>query len=608
MPTPRTDDFDRRLAMLPARPGVYKYFDKKGNIIYVGKARNLSKRVKSYFTKDTGHDMKTRVLVKKIADFEFTITNSETEALLLENNLIKAHQPRYNIDLKDGKTYPYICIKNERFPRVFKTRKRIEDGSIYFGPYPNFKTMQSLLTFIRDNYKLRTCSLKLSDENIQAGKFRPCLEYHIKKCKAPCVGYQDVSDYDADIEQIKQILRGQYGTVITYLQEAMQEAAEAMNFERAQELKLRLEQIKKHKERATVVSEKLGALEAFGIASNDKYAVVNYFKVERGTIVRAHPFTVKISNEEPDSEVLEAVITKVFAESKDFAEEILTNVPLSENFGLDEKVRLTVPKIGDKRHILDLAIKNATVTLKEKSNISRMKKREENTERVLLRMQRDLRLNHPPKRIECFDNSNLQGTNAVSACVVFEDGKPKKSEYRLFKIRTVEGQDDFEYMKEAVRRRYSRLLKEEKPLPDLLLIDGGKGQLSHAFEVLVELGIQDKLPVIGIAKRLEELFYVNDPVPLYLDKTSPTLKTLQQLRNEAHRFAITFHRKRREKGTLKTSLTDIEGIGEKTAKKLLHEFGSVKRIRNADFDELQAFVGPAKAEKIKAELGGGEAE
>lgn len=584
---------------LPNQPGVYQFYSATGKILYIGKAKNLKKRVNSYFTKQT-RDYKTNLLVSKIRDIRYVVTNNENEALILENNLIKQHQPRYNILLKDGKSYPYIVIKNERFPRVFSTRKKIEDGSQYFGPYPSYTTMSSLLHFIRENFKVRTCHFNLTEENIRKGKFRPCLEYHIKKCKAPCVGWQTEEEYNSDIEQIRHLLKGHYGAVQKFLREEMKKAAEQLQFERAAELKYRLGQVKKRKEQATVVSEKLGELEVLTLASQDELVVVNHFKVEHGTIVNTHAFTIRQKNQESRQEIFEAVLSHLLSEDPGFAPLLITNLELNTE-ELPEGLEVQLPKIGDKRKLVELSMKNCQELLKEKADVARLKKRKEDPmKRTLEQLQTDLRLVELPYHIECFDNSNIQGSNPVASCVVFKNGRPSKKDYRSFKIKTVLGPDDFASMKEVVGRRYKRLRDKGEPLPDLVVIDGGKGQLSHAMEALEELGLAQKMAVVGIAKRLEEIYFKDDPVPLYIDKTSPSLRLLQNARNEAHRFAVNFHRKRHSNNTLKTSLTEVPGIGKKTAQKLLQHFGSVKGIRQATQDELAEVVGPAKAQSLLA--------
>ncbi len=580
---------------IPEEPGIYKYFDKEGKIIYVGKARNLRRRINSYFTKHTGLDAKTRLLVKQIADIRYVVTPTELDALILENNLIKEHRPKYNIELRDGKTYPYICIKNERFPRVFSTRVKVKDGSTYFGPYPGGGAMHALLEFIHDNFKLRTCSFNLSEANVKAGKFRPCLEHQIGRCKAPCIHNDLETDYDEEIKQVKQILKGSFKVVVERLKSEMNRAAEELNFERAQELKLKIEQLLRHKQRSTVVSETITDVEVVTVATEERLSVVNHFTVVNGTIVRTHAFDVRHSGEDvSDATVLTASLGRLIAETDGFKKEILSNVA-SEEVELPEGYVLKTPTRGDALKIVELSLKNCRTLLDEKLN---RKWSERGPRRTLERLQQDLHLPKLPEHIECFDNSNLQGYAPVSSCVVFRGGKPAKRDYRVFQVKTVEGPDDFATMKEVVFRRYRRLLDEKQPLPDLVVIDGGKGQLSHALEALRELGLDEKIPVIGIAKRLEEIYKKNDPVPLYLDKKSPSLRLIQHIRNEAHDTAVAYHRKKRGEKTLKTELTDIKGVGPTTMKKLLTTFKSPAQVKAATLSELAAAVGMAKAKIV----------
>lgn len=594
------EDREARLAAaragIPTRPGCYKYLSKSGKIIYVGKAKDLRKRVNSYFTK-VHPDFKTHTLVNQIWDIEYVVTNTEQEALLLENNLIKEYQPRYNLMLKDGKSYPYIVVKNENYPRVFVTRKKIEDGSTYFGPYPSGVALGALKDFIRENFHIRTCTLNLTEANIRAGKFRPCLEYHIKKCKAPCVGYQDAEEYDKDVQQIKHLLRGHFGAVARYLMDEMQQAATRLEFERAAELKDRLTRVKEYREKATVVSEKLDDLEVITISSREQISIVNHFKVKNGSIVNTHAFTLEPKHQETPEEMMETVLNHIRAEDPTFADLVITNREMPDA-DLPEGIRIEVPKIGDKRKLVELSLKNCFELLREKTSVTRTNFWDDKHAKLMETMQRDLRLVHPPEHIECFDNSNIQGYEPVSSCVVFKGGKPSKKDYRHFRVKTVIGPDDFATMREIVHRRYRGVLERGEELPDLIVIDGGKGQLSHAIEALKELGLTKEIPIVGIAKRLEEIFYMNDPVPLYIDKKSPTLKIIQQIRNEAHRFAITYHRKRRDMATLRTELTEIPGIGEKLAVALLKEFGSVEGVRRAAPDALAGIIGIKKAEML----------
>ena len=581
---------------LPEQPGVYKYYDREGKLLYIGKAKSLKKRVNSYFTK-THPDYKTQLLVRQIAYIQYVVTNNELEALLLENSLIKEHQPKYNIDLKDGKSYPYICIKNERFPRVFSTRQKTRDGSSYYGPYPSVGTMRALLRFLHDNFQLRTCKYNLSAANIAAGKFRPCLEYHIGRCRAPCVALQAEDDYNANIRQVRQVLRGSFGRVLAELKEQMNEAVEQLQYERAHYLKIRMEQLQKHKQKSTIVSEQVHNVEVFTVARQDKLTVVNHFKMQSGSIITTHAFDSWDKHGEDLSEVLTAAILRVAAEDEDFHPHILVNVLPSPD-ELPATCQAQVPERGDERKIVELGLKNCEVLLEEKLQRKYEQRANDPQQRLLRRAMEDLKLARLPYHIECFDNSNIQGYAPVSSCVVFRNGRPAKRDYRVYNIRTVEGPDDFASMREVVYRRYRRLLEEEKPLPDLVLIDGGKGQLSHALEALEELGLRGQLPILSIAKRLEEIYYPDDPVPLYIDKKSPTLRLLQQLRDEAHKTAIEYHRKKRDEKTLKTELTEIAGIGPGTAKKLLSHFRSLKKVKEASLNELIPVVGEAKAEAV----------
>lgn len=587
-------DLETQRKNLPNQPGVYKYYDRDGQLLYIGKAKSLKKRVNSYFTKQHP-DFKTAVLVSQVAHIEYVVTHNDLEALILENSLIKEHQPKYNIELKDGKSYPYICIKNERFPRVFSTRLRVKDGSSYYGPYPSVGTMKALLRFLHDNFLLRTCNFNLSEANIKAGKFRPCLEHHIGRCKAPCVGLQDEEAYNENIRQLRQILRGSFGKVMAELKEQLAEAVANLQFERAHYLKVRMEQIQKHRQKSTIVSEQVHNVEVFAIAMRDKLSIVNHFKMQNGTIVTTHAFDSWQKHGETEGEVLAAAIRRVAAEDEDFHPTLLLNVlPTEEESDLAEQYTLRVPERGDERKIVELSLKNCEVLLEEKLQLKYERRANDPQEKLLRRAMEDLRLTELPYHIECFDNSNIQGYAPVSSCVVFKNGRPAKRDYRVFQVKTVEGPDDFATMKEAVYRRYRRLQEEQQPLPNLVLIDGGKGQLSHAMEAIDELGLRGKLPLISIAKRLEELFYPDDPVPLYIDKKSPTLRLLQNLRNEAHKTAIEYHRKKRDQKTLKTELTDIPGVGPGTAKKLLSHFKSVKAIKAASRAELESVIGAAK--------------
>lgn len=582
---------------LPDAPGVYKYKDAQGEIIYVGKATSLKKRVNSYFTK--GHvDFKTHVLVEHIADIDVTVTQTDLEALLLENSLIKQHQPKYNLLLKDGKSYPYICIKKERFPRVFPTRNKIPDGSSYYGPYPSVSTMKLLLRFIKDNFQLRNCNLHLSEKNIESGKFRVCLEYQLGNCAGPCEGKQSEESYNEDILQIRQILRGRFSGVLQEIESQMQQAAQAMDFERANFLKTRIDNLHKLKRKSIVMSEQVGDVEVFTLAYEEQLAVVHHFKVLSGTVVGTHSYDVKRRNEDSPAEMLEAVLSAVQLEEEDaLSNKLLSNIDL-QGTELAERFATKVPTRGDEAKLVALSKQNAEATLEEKLNISRLKRKQDPMEATLRQLQKDLHLKTYPAHIECFDNSNIQGYAPVASCVVFRNGKPARRDYRVYNIKTVEGPDDFASMKEVVGRRYRRLKEEGQPLPDLIVIDGGKGQLSHALEALAELQLERQIPIVSIAKRLEEIYFMHDPIPLYIDKKSASLRLLQRLRNEAHNTAINFHRKKRGQKTLKTGLTEIPGIGQKTARKLLTHFKSLKNIKAASPEALAEVIGPAKAAEV----------
>jgi excinuclease ABC subunit C len=580
---------------LPEAPGVYKYFDKESVIIYVGKAKNLKRRVSSYFTKNHHENFKTHLLVSKINLIEYTVVDTEMDALLLENSLIKEFQPRYNINLKDDKSYPYIKITKERFPKVFPMRNPVKDGSEYFGPYTSGRMMNTVLELIQKLYPTRNCNLKLNPSAISAGKFKLCLEYHIGNCKAPCVGYQSEEEYNKSIEQTRYILKGNLAEVKQHLKENMQAAAGQLLFEEAQKYKEKLELLLKYQSKSTIVSPALGDLEVYSLSSSEKFAFVNFLRVSQGIIVISRNLEIRKKIGETDEEIMPLVVREMRNHYGDDCPEIVS----SFSFEWPEaKVVVTIPKLGDKKKLLDLSLKNAILYRQEKLQQYERLNPTVRVDRLMELMKNDLKLADFPRYIECFDNSNFQGDYPVSACVVFRDGKPAKNDYRHFNIKTVEGPNDFATMKEVITRRYSKLISENLPLPNLIVVDGGKGQLSSAVEALKELGIYKKLAIIGIAKRLEELYYPNDPIPLYLDKKSETLKVIQHMRDEAHRFGITHHRQRRDKGTLKTALTDIPGIGPAKAKQLLTEFKSVTRIKSASIETLTHVVGKAAAEII----------
>ncbi len=582
-----------QLKTLPNEPGVYQYYDSEGKILYVGKAKNLKKRVSSYFTKT--HDSgKTRVLVKKIASIKHIVVNTETDALLLENNLIKKYRPRYNVLLKDDKSYPWICIKNERFPRVFSTRRVIKDGSEYFGPYTSMKTVSTLLDLIRGLFLLRTCTYDLSLEKISAGKYKVCLEYHLGNCKGPCEGLQTEASYQDNIASIKEILKGNFKTSLVQFKSQMKELAANMQFEEAQIIKEKIDVLENYQAKSTIVNPKISNVDVFSIMSDEGYGYINFLQISYGSIIRSHTLEIKKKLDETDKELLELAITEIRQRFNSNSKELY--VPF--NVDLGEELKITIPKLGDKKHILDLSLRNAKYYRMERFKQVKITDPDRHVNRIMAQMKSDLRLTEEPRHIECFDNSNIQGTHPVAACVVFKNGKPSKKDYRHFNIKTVEGPDDFASMEEVVFRRYKRLLDEDQSLPQLIIIDGGKGQLSSALKSLDALNLRGKIAIIGIAKRLEELFYPDDPIPLYLDKKSETLKIIQQLRNEAHRFGIEHHRNKRSKTALNTELETIPGIGEKTIVDLLKHFKSVKRVSEATKQELEALVGVARASKI----------
>ena len=582
-----------QIQTLPDNPGVYQYYDKEGKILYVGKAKNLKKRVQSYFTKN--HDnYKTSVLVKKIVAIKHIVVPTETDALLLENNLIKKLQPRYNVLLRDDKTYPWICIKNERFPRIFSTRKMIKDGSEYFGPYTSFKTVHTILDLIKELYPLRTCNYDLSKANIDSGKFKVCLEYHIGNCKGPCEGYESLEHYQSQTEKIRQILKGNFKESLKDFKKLMTDLAMEMKFEEAQKIKEKIEVLENYQSRSTILNPKISNLDVFSIISDETMAYVNFLQISHGAIVRSHTLELKKKLDETNEELLELAVVELRERFHLNSREIVVPFPID----LGENIKVTVPQLGDKKQILELSERNAKYYRLDQLKQIQIVDPERHTNRIMAQMQKDLRLSVEPRHIECFDNSNIQGTNPVAACVVFKDGKSSKKDYRHFNIKTVVGPDDFASMEEVVYRRYKRLLDENQPLPQLIIIDGGKGQLSSALKSLEVLNLRGKIAIIGIAKRLEELFYPGDSVPLYLDKKSETLKIIQQLRNEAHRFGITHHRDKRSKSALQTSLETIPGIGEKTMITLLKHFKSVKRLSQATEKELSDVVGNSKAKKI----------
>ncbi len=561
----------------------------------MGKAKSLKKRVSSYFNKDSGVSGKTRVMVRRIADIRHIIVNSELDALLLENNLIKKYQPRYNVNLKDDKSFPWICIKNEPFPRIFPTRNVIHDGSQYFGPYASVRMMNTLLDLIRQIYHLRTCKLNLSKKNIETGKFKVCLEYHLGNCKGPCEGLQDEADYNQTISEIREIIKGNITNVLSQLRELMNKYAADLEFEKAQTVKEKIGLLEKYQSKSMVVNPKIHNVDVFSIISDSEAGYVNYLKVVNGAIVQAHTVELRKKLDETEAELLSLAVT-------DFRQRFDSNsTEIILPFELDLEIpdtTFTVPKIGDKKHLLELSERNAKYYLMEKRKQQELVDPDRHSKRILNTMQKDLRMKKPPEHIECFDNSNMQGNYPVAAMVLFRDAKPSKKEYRHFNIKTVEGPNDYASMEEVIYRRYKRLLDEEKELPQLIVIDGGKGQLSSAVKSLERLDLRGRITIIGIAKKLEEIYFPGDSVPLHLDKKSETLRVIQHLRDEAHRFGITHYRKRHEKGTIKSTLTEIGGIGQGYAQKLLAHFKSVKKIREADLEELQKVIGKVKGEIV----------
>ena len=588
-----TTNLELQIQTLPNNPGVYQYFDKDDKILYVGKAKNLKKRVSSYFTKS--HDnYKTSVLVKKIVSIKHIVVATESDALLLENKLIKKIQPRYNILLKYDKSYPWICIKNEPFSRIFPTRRVTKDGSEYYGPYTNFKIVNTILEMIKELYPLRTCNYDLSFGNIKSEKYKVCLEYHIGNCKGPCEGLESLENYQKQVEAIRQILKGNFKDSLKEFKIQMKAFAEDMEFEAAQKVKEKIDVLENYQAKSTVLNPKLSNIDVFSIVSDEAMAYVNFLQISHGAIVRSHTMEIKKKLQETDEELLELAVVELRERFKLLSREIILPFPLS----LGENLKITVPQLGDKRQILDLSIRNAKYYRMDQLKQIKIVDPDRHANRIMAQMKKDLRLSVEPRHIECFDNSNIQGTNPVAACVVFKDGKPSKKDYRHFNIKTVDGPDDFASMEEVVYRRYQRLLDEKEPLPQLIIIDGGKGQLSSALKSLEALGLRGKIAIVGIAKRLEELFYPEDPIPLYLDKKSETLKIIQFLRNEAHRFGITHHRDKRSKAALTNSLESIPGIGEKTMITLLKHFKSVKRMQLATEKEISNVVGLSKAKKI----------
>ena len=588
-----TDALELQLKTLPDSPGVYQYLDKENTIIYVGKAKNIKKRVNSYFTKN--HDSgKTRVLVKNIKTIKHIVVKTETDALLLENNLIKKYKPKYNVLLKDDKSYPWICIKKERFPRVFMTRRVIKDGSEYFGPYTSVKTIKALLDLIKELYTLRTCKYDLSREKVNTGKYKVCLEYHLGNCLGPCEGLETEAHYNNSIKEIRNIINGNFKESLESLTSLMMGFAEKMEFEKAQKIKEKLDRLSNYQAKSTVVNPTINNVDVFSIISDETHGYANFLKLSNGSIIQSHTTEIKKKLDETDQELLELFIVEIRQRFNSTSPEIY--VPFKVDVG--ENIKVTIHKLGDKKRIVELSERNAKYFRQEQFKQIKIVDPDRHVKRIMAQMKADLRLSKEPRHIECFDNSNIQGTNPVAACVVFKDGKPSKKEYRHYNIKTVEGPDDFASMEEVVYRRYKRLLTEDEPLPQLIVIDRGKGQLSSALKSLDLLGLRGKIAIIGIAKRLEEIYYPGDKVPLYIDKKSETLKIIQHLRNEAHRFGITFHRNKRSKSAIQSELEQIPNIGKQTITTLLRKFKSAKRVKNASLEELKEIVGNSRAIQI----------
>lgn len=590
-------DLSLQLKTLPSSPGVYQYFDAKGTIIYVGKAKNLKKRVISYFTKNHNNH-KTRILVKNIVSIEHIVVESEMDALLLENNLIKKHKPRYNVLLKDDKTYPWICIKKERFPRIFATRKVIKDGSEYFGPYTSMKMVRTLLDLIKGLYPLRTCNYDLSQEKIEAQKYKVCLEYHLGNCLAPCEDKIDANQYDDNIKAIRAIIKGNFKESLLQFKQQMQEHAANMEFEEAQKIKEKLDVLQNYQAKSTIVNPKISNVDVFSIITDEAYGYVNFLQLSYGSIIRSHTIEIKKKLAETKEELLSLAIIEIRQRFHSLSPEVY--LPFSLYLG--DKIKVSVPQLGDKKHLVELSERNAKYFRMERFKQIQIVDPDRHTNRLMSQMKADLSLSEEPRHIECFDNSNLQGSNPVAACVVFRNGKPYKKDYRHYNIKTVEGPDDFASMEEVVYRRYKRLVEEGQSLPQLIIIDGGKGQLSSALKSLELLGLRGKIAIVGIAKRLEEIYFPEDPIPLYLDKKSESLKVIQFLRNEAHRFGINFHRNKRSKGAIKSGLDAIPGVGPKTKENLLKKFKSFKRIKAATENDLIFVLGENKGKQLYQHL------
>ena len=582
---------------LPEEPGVYQFFDKDNEIIYIGKAKNLKKRVSSYFTKS--HDTnKLKLLVKSIDKIERIIVDTEMDALLLENNLIKKYKPKYNVLLKDDKSYPWLCIKKEPFPRVFYTRKAIRDGSEYYGPYRNVKTVITLLEIIKEIYPLRTCNYKLTKENIDNKKFKLCLEYHLENCEGPCVGKVKVNDYEKNLKGIRDIIKGDFKASLKRLEDRMIDFSNSLEFEKAQKIKEKLESLKNYQSRSTIVSPKISDVDVFTVISDESYAYVNFIQVSYGSIVRSHTLEIRKKLNESDKQILQLSIIELRERFLSSSKEIF--LPFKINLG--EKIKVQVPKKGEKKSLIDLSLRNAKFYRIDKLKQIKIVDPEAHVNRIMEQAKMDLKLSEKPIHIECFDNSNLMGTNPVASCVVFKNGKPSKKDYRQYKIKNVEGPDDFASMEEVIYRRLKRLVNEKQSLPNLIIVDGGKGQLSSGLNILKKLNLDNEISIIGIAKKLEEIFKPGDKLPLYIDKKSETLKLIQQLRNEAHRFAINFHRDRRSKSALKSGIDDLKGVGPILKDKLLKKYKSFKRLKSASEEDLIALLGNSRGRSIFNQL------
>ena len=592
-----TEDYQKLAPKIPHQPGVYKFIDKSSTVIYVGKAKNLKKRLSSYFGTKKNQAFKTRTMVKNADHFEYIVVDTEHDALLLENTLIKSFQPRYNVMLKDGKSYTYICVKKERFPRVFFTRSVIRDGSIYYGPYTSKFKAKQLMEVVTKLFQLRTCTHNLSQANIDKGKFKVCLEYHIKNCKGACEGLESEEAYNIKIEQVKNILKGQVKPVKDYLKDVMADQVESLLFEAAQLTKERLNYLQDYHSKSSVVSHTIQDLDVFSILNQEDYAYINYLKIINGALINSDTIELKKNLNDNQKDLLTFGVQLLRDKFNSIAPEIVC--PFEVDL-LEKTIVQTIPQRGEKRKLLDLAQKNLTYfALQKKRESINKQNKQTSTERILSTLKADLQMNKMPFHIECFDNSNIQGTHPVASCVVFKNAKPSKKDYRKFNIKTVVGPDDFASMEEVVRRRYSRLIKEEQDLPDLVIIDGGKGQLSSAHRIFIDLGIADQVVLIGIAKRLEEIYFPTDPIPIYINKKSESLRLIQHARNEAHRFAINFHRDQRSKNFTRSELMDIQGIGPKTVEKLLKTFGSVHKIKETAEEELIGVVGKSTTKKLK---------